>query len=262
VAIHDFAQSGKLGIFHRSLSCGKSVQIQPRGRECQTSLSNRQTDDLLRQIRRFSSQYVHIGSTFSYAISSESPSLTVYIGDRSCNISWDGDSNITEFIEAHKLGPLHHYDIEEWRSSVAVRDTGVLFVRSALRPSQKRALRKLAAENCGSISIGWMGLSESRDLLPELGVTEMELPVFAFTPRGNRCHFFAHNRTASLTRIGFFERARVGTAECDHATKKPLITPVVRSTPNGGVFLAVSFVIGIGVVGLLQIQTTREHKSE
>jgi hypothetical protein len=228
-----------------------------------------QTDELLLPARRLSSQYHLIGSTFSYVIGGSAASLAVSIGQHRCMIYWDKKSNATEFIEAHKFGPLHQYDIEEWRASVALSDTGMLFVKTDLKGSQRRALRRLAAENCGSVSFGWMALPESRQLLPELGMTEAELPFFAFTRRGSNCHFFSQNRTATLTASGFFSRARDEEVLCDRSTQIPTpipqfapTEPNLRSSPNGRLFVAVSFAIGIGLIAVLQARNSQESKSE
>jgi hypothetical protein len=186
-------------------------------------------------------------------------------------IPWDGKGSVTEFVERYKFGPLHPYDIEEWRAAVEVGEVGMLFVRDELRASQRSALRQLAAEHCGQMTIGWMALSESRQLLPELGMTEASLPFFAFTRNGTSCHFVSRNRTASLTVSGFFGRARdpeipCGNSEAGRETREnaSMSTREERKSgsANGGLFVVISCAVGMGVIGLLQTQPSRERKAE
>jgi hypothetical protein len=226
----------------------------------------KQNDDVLRTIRRISSQYVHIGSAFSYVINSSitSTALSVSMVNRNCTIFWDNRSSVTDFIEFYKFGPGHAYDIDEWRLSTSKRHTGILFVKTEPRRSHRDALRDLAFAHCDFITFGWMPLSESLPLLSELQMTEADLPFFALTLQGATCHFVTAMPIVRLRASSFLTRALNGSLPCGRPPRPASATPLPAPAPapNGHRFLGISFAIGLSLIGALQLRTSPERKRE
>lgn len=219
-----------------------------------------QRDSMLTEVRSIAPKYNFLSDIFAYQIpmKMQNTELVAYktVGEHHCEIAKQQGETLEEFIEKHKYGVLHRYDLEEWNEVKTLGPTTMVVVPDTLMDVQSDAILSLASKLCGNMTFGWISVSELPSVLEEFGKNKSDLP-FVVHSRNSTCHTFLHSRTQSMETSNLFD----SDVPCGSAFGLKELPKVSYKQGNGYRFVIAYAAIGLGAIGLLRLKVI-ERKDE
>jgi hypothetical protein len=242
--------------------------------------------DVLRQLAELSREFRIYNDTFTYRLNADvaQPVLTAHTSPH-CSATWRSGS-VREFVERHKFGSRHRYDMDEFKALRRRTKTAMVVVDEGLSNGQKYALERVPRAFCDDIAFGYVAVKDTKWFLKVIKKDRLTIPILVF---GNpdKCHAYHMGRTADAAASGFLARAARGdlcgkvylngTAWDDEAeeladedatpTPKPKPKPK-RRAPNaargvsGAQLLWVWVIFCFLGIGIARLRTPAEGKQE
>jgi hypothetical protein len=164
---------------------------------------------LVDELRLLSREYRVYNDTFTFHVdeSLRNPVLTAHTSPY-CSVTWRSGT-LRDFLEAHKFGSRHRYDLGEFWHISERSKTAMLLVEEGLSPGQSYALESLPRNYCDQVVFGYISVKEDKDILKEVHRDRLPLPALVHTDM-SKCRTFYLGRTAEADSSAFLPMAVKG----------------------------------------------------
>jgi hypothetical protein len=149
--------------------------------------------EIVRQFKKLSGVYRVFNNTFTFEYDSEAKKSRI-VGYRSANCSVSSEIRVRgmkAFVERHKFGDLHHYDMDEWSAASAAIPFGLLVVKDGLEWSQKRDLLAFSEHSCGKMQFGWASFASETEIGSLTSTSEERTPFLLLTNHNQSCNLIS-----------------------------------------------------------------------
>jgi hypothetical protein len=165
--------------------------------------------DLVQELADLSREFRIYNDTFTYRLNAEltEPVLTAHTSPY-CSATWHSGT-LRDFLEAHKFGSRHRYDMDEFRALRTRTKTAMVVVEEGLSNGQKYALERVPRGFCDEIAFGYVAVKDTKWFLKEIKKDRLPIPVMVFGNQ-DRCRAFHLGRTADAAASGFLAKAARG----------------------------------------------------
>lgn len=229
--------------------------------------SNR--DETLRKIRRIAYHYLIYNVSFVYSIDEniEKVSITRFY-TKSCSEKFEGDlSNVINFINEVKFGPLHMYDYKEWMKVKSPK----LFLftnQNFILNSQKKGLIQLANKyHHHKISIGWISTEDenSKQFNDYFPLNDLPMNLIYQKKESESCFAISKERTIDLYQKDFVTNFLNNNIACNQSSNNSTVSRIITIKSNkisGKKFLVIYIMTGLIIIGILRLKPVEEAKEE
>jgi hypothetical protein len=124
--------------------------------------------DLIRELHSLSRRYRIYNDTYTYRVDPtlREAVLTAHTSPY-CSVTWQGGT-LHGFLEAHRFGSRHRYDLAEYREVSRAWRTALVVVEERIAPGQQYALEKIPTNHCMRVVFGYISLKHDSDYLNEI----------------------------------------------------------------------------------------------
>ena len=225
-------------------------------------------DESLRKVRRQSYHYLIYNITFFYAFDQNLMQYEFYtFYSYKCSLKLIGNNSmLTTFINNHKFGPTHHFDLSELES---IQNNKFLLIvnHDDLSISQKKNLIKIVDKYCNKIVIGWIKYSEiiqSQAMKEKLINITHDMCPFVMIYNSNN-YAFSYMRLSNITESLFVDKFLNKELKDGEIFGKVCRQKNITKTETKvkSEFFSLSYIIfGLLIIALLRLKDIPESKIE